>query len=837
MARTAARGFLFLFAALPLLAHQVAPTRLEIEADQSATFTVSDATGCAAELRASSANTSVATVTPPGPVTATSQTFTVQGVGAGTTQITVSWNIDDYYCSDNGVAYVDVIVTASAAPNVVVTSLPRGLAQETNVAGGDEEFTLANLGTAPTTVTLSWKGEFSGFTVTPKTADLPAGGRQTFAIRGDAQPQGYYEGAIVVAGEGVPPGTAIPVRLVSANRPSEPPRPRPLSNRIDVGGEDDEPQRGTVTFTNDGPGTVRGVFSSDVPWIIPPTGVFQFNGHGSASIEFEIDLARRPPDTAATGSLSLQYLLSPLGKTGSNVEAHDSTGVSTSLVTIVSTKTNPPVNASLTPLAAGEIALFAPGVGRVRGNAGLYISDLAITSISRTADARDVRIFFTPIGQSTRAVTLSTVSRTLASPLGDLVSSAFKADQQLGGLQIRSADVEELGVAASIFIADNELGSFGTAIPIFRSDRGTPAGGRLLVTGLEKSESVYANFYVQETSGNPARVKATWLGATGAPLGEATIDLVPFGVSFIGDPLPPGAVAASFEHDGASAGAFSAYAAGLDRRSEDFWAIPDWASYYAWNGAEPLVFPVAGSTPGANNTNFRTDLSFSNGASAPATATVRYRGTDSTTGAPIVADRSVQLAAGETRRFEDATRSLFEIDANTIGYFVVTTGSSGVRASSRTYNFVPDTSATFGTSVPAIPLSAAIRAGDLRRIGGIDESSLETLLEARPATFRSNLGLVETSGLPARVRVTMRYRVPSALVTQVGSASKEYELQPNQFLLVGRIANDILGDFRSALGDLRNLQLDIEVVDGDGAVIPFLTTVDNGTGDSILRTE
>ncbi|HEU5161674.1 MAG TPA: hypothetical protein VFV54_00880, partial [Thermoanaerobaculia bacterium] len=485
----------------------------------------------------------------------------------------------------------------------------------------------------------------------------------------------------------------------------------------------------------------------------------------------------------------------------------------------------------------GEIALFAPGIGRVRGAAGLYISDLAITSASRTADAREVRLFFTPIAQATRSVTLDGVSRSLASPIGDLIGSAFKSDQQLGGLQIRSADIANIGVAANIFIADNELGSFGTAIPIFRSDRGAAPGARVLVTGLERNDSVYANFYVQETSGNPARVKATWLGPTGAPLGTGAVDLSPFGVSFIGNPLPPGAVAAVFEHDAGSAGAFSAYATGLDRRSEDFWAIPDWASYFAWNGVEPLVFPIAGSTPGANNTNFRTDVSLSNGGSSPATATLRYRGTLSATGAPVSSDRTVQLAAGETRRYEDVTRSLFQIDENTIGYIVLLPGGAAVRATSRTYNFVPATSATYGTSVPAIPASMAIRTGALRRIGGIDEAALATIQEARPATFRSNLGLVETGGAPARVRVTMHYRVPSALVTQIGSASRDYDLAANQFLLVGRIADNILGEFRAALGDLRNVQLDIEIVDGSGAVIPFLTTVDNGTGDSILRTE
>ncbi len=829
---TLAKSFALLFLAAPLLAHTVTPTTLQIEAGQQATFNV---TGCQASLTATSANSGVATVNPPGPLTATAQTFTVSGVAAGTTHITVTWQgLDPYYCSDNESARVDVTVTASAQPEVIVASLPRGLAQETNMAGAVEQFTLANVGDAATTVTLAQGGAFTGYDLSPTTAALQPGAQQTFTITGRAQPQGFFEGFVTVTGAGVPPGTTIPVRLVSANRPSEPPSPRPATNRVDVGAAPGEPQTGTVTFVNDGPGTVRGVFASDVPWIIPPTGVFQFAGFGSATAEFQIDLSLRPPDTAATGNLSLQYLLSPQGKTAWPIAMNGSTGVSTTLVTIVSTQTPPPTDAVIPPLGTGEIALFAPSIGRVRGASGQYISDLAVTSLSRVADVRSVSLYFTPIGGASKQVTLPGVSRSLASPLGDLVKSAFEADSQLGSLQVRSVDIANIGVAANIFISDNELGSFGTAIPIFRSDRSATPGERLVLSGLQKDADVYTNFYVQETSGTPARVRASWLGPTGVVLGSTSVDVPGFGVSFLGNALPPGAVAAVLELDTGSGGAFSAYATGQDTRSEDFWATPDWASYYDWNGAEQLLIPIAGSTPGANNTNFRTDLAVSNAGTTLATATLRYR-----TVAGLVVDRVVQLTAGETRVYEDVARSLFETTEDSIGYIVFTPliGTGTMRVTSRTYNLVPDTGATFGTGVPAIPVSAVLQPGGLRRIGGFDDASIETFVAGTPATFRTNLGLVEVGGQPATVRVTLHYRVPSSRVTAIGSASKEYALAANQFVNVSRIANDILGAFRQSLGDLRNLQIDIEIVAGTGSVLPFITTVDNGTGDSILRTE
>jgi hypothetical protein len=62
-------------------------------------------------------------------------------------------------------------------------------------------------------------------------------------------------------------------------------------------------------------------------------------------------------------------------------------------------------------------------------------------------------------------------------------------------------------------------------------------------------------------------------------------------------------------------------------------------------------------------------------------------------------------------------------------------------------------------------------------------------------------------------------------------------LAPNQFLQLNGIATEILGAARDTLGDLRGLEADFQVIGGNGAVAVFTSSIDNGTGDSILRTE
>ncbi|MFN2238803.1 MAG: hypothetical protein ABR524_05370, partial [Thermoanaerobaculia bacterium] len=132
------------------------------------------------------------------------------------------------------------------------------------------------------------------------------------------------------------------------------------------------------------------------------------------------------------------------------------------------------------------------------------------------------------------------------------------------------------------------------------------------------------------------------------------------------------------------------------------------------------------------------------------------------------------------------------------------------------YNYVAQTGASFGTAVPAMGLDQALGIGDRVRFGGLTDASEGTVIEATPATFRTNVGIAEVAGAPVTVRATLNYSIPSSLVTQIGSASAVFEVEPRQLRFLNRISQEILGDFRGAFGDLRNLQLDLEVIEGEG---------------------
>ena len=67
--------------------------------------------------------------------------------------------------------------------------------------------------------------------------------------------------------------------------------------------------------------------------------------------------------------------------------------------------------------------------------------------------------------------------------------------------------------------------------------------------------------------------------------------------------------------------------------------------------------------------------------------------------------------------------------------------------------------------------------------------------------------------------------------------SKDIFINGNGGATFTDVVGDIVESLRESLGDLRNASLDVEVVatSNPGAVMAFLTTIDNATGDVTVR--
>jgi len=98
--------------------------------------------------------------------------------------------------------------------------------------------------------------------------------------------------------------------------------------------------------------------------------------------------------------------------------------------------------------------------------------------------------------------------------------------------------------------------------------------------------------------------------------------------------------------------------------------------------------------------------------------------------------------------------------------------------------------------------------------------------------------LIETSGQSATVRVSVWYTLSAGVAVSAQTvASKEFTVDANQMLLISDLARSVIGPQRDAFGDLRDMQVDVEVIGGSGRVLPYIESIDNGTGDPVIRSD
>jgi len=707
-----------------------------------------------------------------------------------------------------------------------IVAQPRGILQPAGSGGGSDSYTIANRGSVTASVALGQTGQF--FSQSPGTFTLAAGGTQKVTLTGVSQGPGSFSGtANIISG-----GTTlvrVPVTLLSAVPPSGSVRAVASQNRIDLASVQGQNPNGSVAFRNDGGSTIQGIAVSDAPWLIPQSGVITIAPGQTVNVTFRIDRSLRPDGETTPGSivgtLSLRFLTSASAR-----EPLDAPS-GTSLVSVVDTN-KPATNTDAIPPLDGP-AFFLTGVGHVTGgNNVVFISDVTIGNTVDTFSIGNVSLFFTPRDGSAASAAQSSIATLLPSQavsLADIVKNVYNNDQTVGTLQIRTGSIANLSVAASIFNASDPRGTFGTAIPLLRSDRAITTGQKLYLPGLVQDATHRTNFYLQETAGGAPTVRTDFLNATGTVIGTRTDALEPFRMLQIVSPAPAGTVTAVVTQTGGT-GSLSGYATPLDTASGDTWAVTDWNAAFGSSPTDKLIIPIAGSAAGALGTFFRTDVAATNIGSTTGNIQFTYR---PTSGGSVV--KTVNLAPNRSYVVADIVKNLFLVSGDSLGYIVVDPLGRSVTVTSRTYTTVANSTATFGTAVPAIPLTAAIGLGQKKVVAGLQDSSAATLSAATPATYRTNVDIVETTGAAATVRITLLFADGRSLAANI--ASKNYDVQPNQLFRINRITDNILGASRADYGDIRNLQLKFEVVSGSGKVIVTTSSTDNGTGDSILRVQ
>ena len=562
--------------------------------------------------------------------------------------------------------------------------------------------------------------------------------------------------------------------------------------------------------------------TADKPWITitPSTGVLPPEG-------ITLNVSANPTVLALgtnTATINVSYTGGAAHAPQGNATTVSTVPVSVSLVTPVT-----PTGSSSPP----PDSLIFPVVGHAAGaNDSLFESDIRVTNL--TAQTMKYQVKFTPSGTDGTVTGSSSniqiePNQTVA--LDDIVASLFgtgTTSSATGMLEVRpltastsstgslfssvSTGLKSLSTAASSRTYNfTPTGTFGQFIPAVRFDEfvGKAASGASPILSLQQvaqSAAYRANFGFAEGSGQPADLLVRVYDPASVLLATIPVSLQAgehkqingmLSASGIND-LANGRVEVEVVNGN---GKVTAYVSEVDNRTND----PLLVSAVVKGNTTANRYVVPGVAYIDSGFAFWvTDLRiFNAGAATPATLTFYPQGNP---GAAV--SRPITLDAGEIEVVDNVIGGLFA-QANGSGGSIAITTPAGAKltATARTYN--QTSNGTYGQYIPGVTTAQSVGASD---------RALQILQLEQSSRFRTNIGLDETSGQPAKVEVTLI--VPDSIASPVVS----FDLAANEFRQFS------LADFN--LGSaIYNARVTVKVVSGTGRVTAYGSAIDLITQD------
>jgi hypothetical protein len=749
-------------------------------------------------------------------------------------------------------------------PEVRVGARPESLVQENQTSINTVTYPVLSVGEIAAAVELSQSGDF--FTQSPTAFTLEPGESQSITITSLPRPVGEYTGSSIVSyddGFGGRVELTVPVRLVSTEPvgfTSGTAIAVPSIPRLDLSADRSTNPTGSVSFSNVGSAPLSGILQSDVSWIIPQSGIVTIPVDESRTVSFTVDRALRPDGgdsaqdgTAFSGVLRLDYGSGP-GASAKLLSRNpsESSGVSTSLVTVVDSVT-PTVSPSGIPgLDAGEVGLLIPGVRSRTTTLGSVVADVSIANAYGVSALSDLRVFYNATGSQASVASFGSVSPRGSILLADAVKSVYGAGAATGVAQIRTRDFNRILVGSRLVTVRGGKGTYSTSLPVFRTNRGVDPEESIYLTGLRGSAS-RTDIVVQSLGSGPANVRVDFLSPSGELIASReSVQVGGWDVTELTNVVPVNAVTAIVTSRAESAGPIAAYAINWDDESGDSWVIVDWSRYYAFGNMSEVKIPVArlieASGPrrrpvrrsnGANASPGEQEaagdvtglnLSIFNPDTTPAIGTLTF-----VDGNGNAVSESMTLQARQTMTLENVLSTVFGRKGSANGYLTFTPDRGGFALSARLAT-AGGGEGSIGSAVPVLAQTAGLRLGQSQIFAGLEDTRKATIDAKQGGTFRTQVGIVETTGKPVRVRATMLFYDGKSLAATV--RSRDFDVGGSEIRMLGNIARAIIGDAReTTLGDIHDFQVEFRVVAGEGAVTIFTETFDNGSGDWVLRTE
>ena len=571
-----------------------------------------------------------------------------------------------------------------------------------------------------------------------------------------------------------------------------------------------------VTFQVFVPGlgdvTTPFVASVDKPWlavtptsgVVPPEGIF---------LTIAVDPSGLPAGTW-TGTLIIVY---------------GSTGVSSRIRTNGTTTISIPISVSLvTAVRPGSLvqpadsALVVPTLGHLDGIDSAWRSDLRIANLGATAQAYRLSFSSVANGQYPIKSTVITTASGATTAFDDIVHTLFgigsAGDAANGSLVIEPLDAQgnvirdpaasKTSVVSSRTYNASATGTLGQFIPAtpFLNFLRAHSGVVLSLQQIAQTSAFRTNLGLVEAAGKDVTANVRVFDGAGAALLSLPVALHAGQQlqlnSFLAQhaiSLPNGRIEVEA---GDGDGRVTAYASVIDGQSTD----PLLVSGVPLTGLGATRFVVPGVADlNTDAASWRSDLRVFNSGAAPQSATFTFF---PMANAGPSTSKEVTLDPGQVVAFDDILATLFGI-TNSGGTLHVTVPSDApLVVTGRTYDVTPH--GTFGQFIPAVTEADAVGAG---------ERALQLVQTESSVRYRTNVGLVEVSGKPVTVEVSVHLPdskvSPTVLVPLAAFESRQFPLLSS------------LG-----LGAVYNARISLRVVDGEGRLTAYASVVDNETQDA-----
>jgi len=452
--------------------------------------------------------------------------------------------------------------------------------------------------------------------------------------------------------------------------------------------------------------------------------------------------------------------------------------------------------------------LVLPGVGRIQGAYGsFWNSDIVL--YNPLPRAQNVVVRYVPTGGGPVTDELRTKTITLGAMEIRVITDALKS---IFGF--------ESGNGA--FFLDPDAGINATSRTYTRSSAGSYGFGMNAIDIFAATRPRFPVTFAGAFGGNDFRTNLVLTDVSGRGTSASTIATGPNGVMGTADisftapanaqeqfsslalqlSLYPNDTGALLVQPTTGEAIASLYL--IDNRTND-------ATYFPPDLPAPTVrtIPVIGHVDGANNAQFRSDLYLYNPAGQSRSVTLQMQPWDTLQAASTL---QMTLLPNEARVIRDVLVTAFGRTGLARLRYQSTPDPTAVRVTSRTYS-IDAKGGTYGFLMPPLNNFQSAGPGD----------TLEILGAVGDKNFRTNLGLVEMTGLPNNTTASVHVEI-------VDDAGHTIDAFTTSLPVAGGMQiNDL---FRSRnLGDGPRAAL-IRVSPVSGMIGAWATIIDNGTNDA-----